>query len=442
MTSIPLVAFRETVEAERAQQGTRNYEWNEAGELVPTPGNAAPPTAPTRRPARPLPTGPSPFGILSGAIDDACNIRRAIGPSAFRNSTLPTAALSAASPTWRNTFDDRWDRLCGDSPGAYPTTEYPIVPFQGGQCNGARYNVQVTVQVRGSSPGCSPANLTTGTASVWGPITAVDLGAVGGSGQFVRVFCRGQTASPIAAPGQIVSLGAYNNTPGCPAARIVNVVVTPQSGQPNNCGNPPPRYPPVGQTAIPSRPITIDLGGTPVQITPQFSFNLDEGAIQIDLGPDLNVSFDGVNINFGDSNGGGTPGSTPVRPSPDDSGTDPAEPPPDPPEDDPTLEEPPEQPNRVIRAALVTVANPGSGATQVAGIAPDPANYFGDLGLIKFRIKADGSATGFTNSIRVQNRRAFIPCPWDGGALEVVGTPRPGVVWTVTPVYDVGSLPE
>lgn len=441
MTSISLYDFRQQLELDRQRQGTRNYEWNEAGELVPTPGNAAPPSAPTRRPARPLPTGPSPFGILSGAIDDACNIRRLIGPSAFRNSTLPTAALSAANPTWRNTFDDRWDRLCGDSPGAHPGTEAPIVPFQGGQCNGAKYTIQVFVQTRGSAPNCNAQNQNTAIGEVWGPITGVDLGPSPGVPQGVRVYCRGRTNQPIQPPGTLVGFGSFGNTANCPATRITGVNVQPVAGQPNNCGNPPPRYPPVGSTPIPSRPITVDLGGTPTQITPTFNFNLDEGAIEIDLGPDLNVSFDGVNLNFGDSNGGGTPGSTPVRPSPDDSGTDPSEPPPEPPPDDPALEEPEEQPDRVIRAALVTVANPGNGATQIAGIAPDPVNYFGDLGLIKFRIKADGSATGFTNSIRVQNRRAFIPCPWDGGALEIVGTPRPGVVWTITPVYDVGSLP-
>lgn len=85
---------------------------------------------------------------------------------------------------------------------------------------------------------------------------------------------------------------------------------------------------------------------------------------------------------------------------------------------------------------LVTVINPGARGrvgTLFQGDNPDIAvpNY----GYVNFLCRAGGFQGGWTPDQPVKNGRCFIPCPWDGGAYAVEGTPQPGVEWVLTPVY-------
>lgn len=64
----------------------------------------------------------------------------------------------------------------------------------------------------------------------------------------------------------------------------------------------------------------------------------------------------------------------------------------------------------------------------------NPAIYIPATGYVQFLIQV-GNSSAWTNDIAVKNLRAFIPCPWDAGAVEVKGTPRYGNQFTVTPVY-------
>lgn len=441
MSEISLSQFRSTLDDQIERQGQRNYEWDEGGTLVPTAGNAPPPTTPTRRPARPLPAGPSPLGIVAGALDNACNVRRLVGPGAFRNSTLPTAALSALSPGWRNTFDQAWDNLCGDSPGSDPT-QVPVIPFTGGQCAGVRYNVQVfgnRFTRTGST--CNPTPWQSQIATFWGPIQGTRIRYTVNGGGAVEVLCRGPGSQTIRPAVDWVGLTSVSNSAGCDRATISSTSVSRTDGQPDTCGNPEPDYPDSGRIPPATSPINIAVGPNNVTITPTINFDIDEGAIEIDLGPELDVSFDGVNLDINIGGGGGSSNPGTSRPSPDDTATDPTDPPPPPPTNiDPNTDEE-EPPPQVIRAVLVTVTQVNTASSIINGVDADLDNYFPDLGTVKFRVRAADGTSGFTNPIRVQNIRAFIVCPWDGGAFAVVGTPRTGVTWTLTPIYDVSSIP-
>lgn len=441
MSQISQHDFYASLERQRQLQGTRHYEFDENNNFVPTPGNVPAPSSPGRRPATPQPTGPSPFGIISGVVDDACNLRR-LSPSAFRNASLPTAALSALSPNYRNFFDSTWDRLCGDSPGNSPP-QNPTRLWPNGQCNGSLYSVQGFFLRPVNPPACTPGTAgSTQIVQLWGPILGARIAPLAAGSRPFEVLCRGFGSQPILPSPQWIGITSIGGSGGCPTGGVVTgLTVTPVGAAPDNCGGPPPDYP-ADRTPVPiNRPITIDQGGQPVVIQPQFSFDPVTNNINIDIAPDIQVGFDGVNfdINLGGSNGGGA-GGCPPRPDPEDTSVDPDDPPPEP-TLDPATEEPPDPPTQVIRAAIVTVTDLSGAITAINGQGNDPDNYFPDVGTIKFRIRGADGVSAFTNPIRVQTSRAWIDCPWDGGAFAVTGTPRPGVAFDITPIYDVSSLP-
>jgi len=56
-------------------------------------------------------------------------------------------------------------------------------------------------------------------------------------------------------------------------------------------------------------------------------------------------------------------------------------------------------------------------------------------GYISFYVDIPGTGKGWTLDIPVKNARNFIQCPWEGGAINVKGTPNPQVTFVITPVY-------
>ena len=174
-------------------------------------------------------------------------------------------------------------------------------------------------------------------------------------------------------------------------------------------------------------PVRVNLEGQleipfRIQIDPNFEFNIN-GTINLNLG--------GINFNFGNSNlpPGGQPKQDDYE-SPDDvpdyppdipNGISPI--PPTPEEDETT---------GIIRAVIVTVTNNSSKATPI-GQDTNPDIYAPNLGYVQFAISIK-NAVSWTSDIPVKNLRNFIPCPWEGGAIEVRGTPAKGVTWTLTPV--------
>lgn len=171
-----------------------------------------------------------------------------------------------------------------------------------------------------------------------------------------------------------------------------------------------------------------------VKLNPNFNFNFNN---DFDFAVDFNLSkrderfippYDNTK----------PPPRPPLPPAtrPDDFVPDPSipQPPPSVPDPPPTDPETPKQ--RVIRAALVTVI----GATtsgKVGGLAQNenPDIAIPNFGYINFLCRAGNLSGGWTPDQPVKNARCFIPCPWEGGAYEVKGTPQPGIQFVVTPVY-------
>lgn len=187
-------------------------------------------------------------------------------------------------------------------------------------------------------------------------------------------------------------------------------------------------------------PININLNG---ELNIPVNFNFD---VPFNINPEFNFSFD---VDF--PIGGGQPRINPqprnpppklpdgVRDIDDPNDFEPITPPPSAPPgtEPPPKEEKPDEPEAVIRAVLVTVTNVS--ADSRVGLLTQESNpdiLVPNAGYINFAIGVGNSSIGWTEDIPVKNRRHFIPCPWIGGAFAVRGTPRDGVTWELTPIYD------
>lgn len=187
--------------------------------------------------------------------------------------------------------------------------------------------------------------------------------------------------------------------------------------------------------------VVFTVDGLEFNVNGELVLNVNANYIDADLNIpvdlDLNIPIDlgGFEFNFGGNRDEQPEPEPDCPPNPRPGDEVPEDPPPT--SEDPGQtgeEEPPDLEQPPIRAALVTVTsldlNRQVGTIQ-QGDNPDiliPA-----AGYISFQV-AVGSSSGWTADIPVKNIRNFIPCPWDGGAIAVKGTPRPGVVWTITPI--------
>lgn len=441
MAIIPYDDFQGRLAREASNGDVVPYELGEDGVYRPIVGT------PVGRPqGRPVPQRNPGLGAVGAAIDAVC-LARAVAPQGFLRNLVSASPFDIV-PGVRNARERAFNYLCGETPNAGVPTE---VPFIGGQCDAVRYNVQVQGQrFTFSSFTCNQQGFQTAISQVWGPIGGFRLRQQSPSSYAVEVYCRGPGNQPIRPGGEWFGIAAQSSSASCDPPWITGQTASRVDGLPDNCGNPVPQQPVSPEPVYIPPQVEIPLGGGNTILTPiNVSFNPELG-INIEVG-EINIGFDGENINIEeptDPGGGGEIPRFPVDtgdcdplPDPGDTTTDPSNPPPEPPPDRPDLEEPENPPEQPIRGVMVNVTQTGNTATEIAGIAPDPPNFFGDLGLVTFRIRVDGGASAFTNPQRVQKERCFVPCPWLGGAIAVTGTPRPGVVWTLTPVYDVGNLP-
>jgi len=177
-------------------------------------------------------------------------------------------------------------------------------------------------------------------------------------------------------------------------------------------------------------PLNVSIGDPTLNADIDFGVNIDAktGDINLDLSPNINIDLD---FNRPDNS----------RPDKDDP---PPIQPPDtkPPNEKPDPDRPREQP--VIRGVIATATSVnGFAKATVIGQGDNPDVYAPYLGLVSFYLDFGGSKA-WTADIPVKNKRQFIPCPWVGGAVDVRGTPIPGVTWTLTPIYTLsdGRLPQ
>lgn len=242
------------------------------------------------------------------------------------------------------------------------------------------------------------------------------------------------------------------DSPGCPGQfsnyRITSAVRT--DGLPDNCGDPPPPTP-TPEPGYNSPLIVVnytDNSSNDISLNTRFTFlqpivkidgsirvplRIDVGDIGVNIRGDIDVNTGDININFGNQNY--NPSNEP-NPDAYDSPDDIPDVPPDVPT--PVVPPSPDNPNddttTILRACIVTVSSVGDEQSIIYQNA-NPDIFVPNLGYVQFLI-AVNNRLAWTSDIPVKNTRHFIPCPWQGGALAVRGTPRVGVAWTISPVYD------
>ena len=324
-------------------------------------------------------------------------------------------------------------------------------PFTGGQCPGVLYRVDAAFDYN-SNAIVSPEPYTTldGFANVTGKVLGTRIERIPGRVRLYVLYDGGEAL-----------IGGVNGStnPGVLLARNDRILsVTRLDGNPDNCGNPPtivPPYVPGSNTYNTFVEYNDNSGGNvtiPVFVALGYAqLNLD-GTINIpvqlrfNLNPELN--FD-ANFNFstGDFNIDLRNPSAPRLPNcTDPNGSEPDPTIPEPPTEIPDSESPetppetPPEPERVITACIVTTSIPGANESVIEQ-ENDVDIYVPALGYVQFKIRT-GKSSSWTNDIPVKNKRCFIPCPWDGGAIDVRGTGRFENTITVTPVYGISQLSQ
>lgn len=326
-------------------------------------------------------------------------------------------------------------------------------PFEGGQCD-TRYNVTVGYSyIFTSGSACVSFTEQQTFNGRLGPIQGVTAFREG-----FDVGYRLQSApDPPSNPDGIARSVIVTDTasPICPArvtsVNILNIVRV--DGQPDDCGAPAPDLPDIPDSRIPER-IIYDDGDVNIVIPVIIGF----GFANFDIDGTLNIPFTiefspEFNFEFGGTDGALNPDTGDVVIEPPGTGTppgtgrppisyDPEDPPPDEDGDVPEPDNPPaglDEEEEILRGVLVTVTVPSSSRRISELFQEDIPNIFVPrFGNVSFMIRV-GKTFGWTDVIEVRNRRQFIPCPWEGGAIEVRGSTDPGVEWILTPVYVKGE---
>jgi hypothetical protein len=270
-----------------------------------------------------------------------------------------------------------------------------------------------------------------GYGSFKGVVVGVDSGIV-----VLRALFGEQFSPSSTVVDQFGSLG-NSATTSAEGTRIVITSVTRIDGQPDTCGNPPGggtgyqpgdniyndnvTYVNENNTTV-NAPVTLAFGYATLNVNGTVSIPVNA---KFSLSPQFNT-----NLNFNLNTGDITPDfSNPSAPLPSPC-TDPGGYKPDPsiplppssiPDADP-LPNPdsnPTQRQRLIKGCIVTTTFLDGNETTIDQ-QENPTIYVPATGYVQFLIQVGGSSA-WTNDIPVKSLRAFIPCPWDGGALDVKG---------------------
>lgn len=391
----------------------------------------------------------------------------AINTGVAARNLQPLLGALPAAVLWK-VARDNYRKFCNQEP-----TPAPMVPYNGGQC-------PVGYEIGYSStdkPSDDVAFVSSGSVRVWGPVLGFQYensndGITNGK---YTVTCFGLFDL---GPPSVVSRREEIARTIFPLSRNPILRATIRyirriDGQPDNCGNPPGSIPPI----IPPPPSVnnnftyIDNSGNnitvPLTFVAGFAFLDINGKLNVPIRVDINPDFDfpttvspsftiNFNVDTGDYEVGPTTYNDPNDPngpgvfSPNPGGDSspfnygPGSPPPAPSSDAPPPLAPPPDGNteRVIRAVLVSTTALSSTATPTTlaqNVNPDV--HVPDLGLVSFLIRTGGVTGGWTEDIRVKNKRQFIPCPWEGGAFDVQATPRRGVQFELTKIYGLKDVP-
>jgi len=321
-----------------------------------------------------------------------------------------------------------------------PPPPIPPAPFNGGQCPNVRYDVAGYVDSETLS-GTLPSRTNWAVSSVLGPIRQAQRV----QGDFTQALILGGGGA------ELVVDSVNNNFRRITEFRVLSVVANPAA--PDDCGNPPPDIPPTDPADVTfdfdltyndinnntvNIPIVLVFGfaqvtangqvNIPFKVDVNGEFNLN-GTIDANGEVNFGVAFPGSNIETDIRIEGCRDLFRPDGETPED------------PEDDLLPEQPNREEERVIKGVLVTVTDIDLIKSSVIAQDENPDIYVPSLGHVNFLCRVGAIAGGWTTDIQVKNRRHLIQCPWEGGAVEVRGTPQPGVTWVLTPVYGYAESP-
>jgi len=302
-------------------------------------------------------------------------------------------------------------QLCNKPPDV---VDPPPPPFTGGQCPGVRYDVNFTGTVPGNSPQTATVRLTgplqyNAALAPVPPVTGCDDGEV-----WQRFSVSGSTETPVI------------RWQGCDATFTVNSV-TPVSGGANNCGDPPPVYPPPGDVFYEGDDVTYE-GDDNINITVPTAFIFAPVYVAIDgtLRVPVKIDFGGVDFsgevtiapefNFEIAPTFNPPG--PGVPDDPDGIGEPGEP------SDP-IPEVEELESTIVGVLVFSDIDPDG---QPSGIQfQDGPNLFVPRAAsVQFAIKT-GNSIGWTSDQDVKSLECYVPCPAPQGAVAVRVSPMPGV---------------
>lgn len=353
--------------------------------------------------------------------------------------------------------------ICNNEPPALPPP-----PFEGGQCDCRTYDVAVQVQ---RYNGDGSADIVTLGFPIFGPIRDIFLLVNGGPNPFKvsTVFIEskggdfGQNCPDNVTLGTLGDIGNLGQNQ--PDPEIVDILITPQDGLPDDCGSPPiqlPPLPPDGDrfilpdfTYINDVDIEVSLG--PIEFTlkyidldvdfrPRLNFEINLGGAvfngQFNLDVTNEFEFD-VDLDLFPIDIFPPGGGRPDEGFPDPDGPEPGDPfdPTPPPEDPPEEPGDPRLGRRLVGVRVVTTDVDSSRLTVIFQDGGNPDLYVPDLGLVNFYGQLGGEVSGWTEDFRVKNTDQIIKVPNGFNATQVRGTPRPGVTWDLQPLYANYNLP-
>lgn len=204
------------------------------------------------------------------------------------------------------------------------------------------------------------------------------------------------------------------------------VVLTPEPGNPDNCGAPPPPEPlPVGDRTT---NITVNNNTGPVVFLPpiinvngdlSIPFQLDIGELEFSGTLELNTGD--ITLNFG---GQPTDPDAPIVPTPDGD-------PPPADNDDPDND----KPANIIGVIVVATQINDFASTQIPQTNM-PDLFIPRLADVSFKIRIKASSH-WTSDLPVKSKNAYIPCPGDIDAIDVVVAAQKGWSVSATPVRGI-----
>jgi hypothetical protein len=172
-----------------------------------------------------------------------------------------------------------------------------------------------------------------------------------------------------------------------------------------------------------------------LQLSPNFNF---QGTLNVNTG-DVNVDlFPSIQNNSGDTiyNFPGSSATYNINNNYNIDGDRPDEPP-----NANTDDKPSGTTNgnkKIIRGVIVTVYGLNSRKHTLLYQTANPNIYVPNIGFVSFKVNIDGVEC-WTTDQPVKMLRHLIECPWVGGAIDVKGTPQPGIQFELTPVYSVSE---